>query len=95
MNIRELIELIHENNDGDFKQTLEDVEEIYLQMKLCSYQIISEFEELALDNNLCPDCCSELQVVDTYEEDRGEFWGEPATETMNILGCPNCGFIVE
>ena len=95
MNIRELIELILDANGGNWVQTKDDIDNFFVQFKLSAYQLVAEFEELALDNNLCPDCCSELQVVDTYEEDRGEFWGEPVTETINILGCPNCGFIVE
>ena len=95
MSIRELIELILDANGGDWVQTKNDIDNFFVQFKLSAYQLVAEFEELALDNNLCPDCCSELQVVDTYEEDRGEFWGEPVTETMNIVGCPNCGFVVE
>ena len=95
MNIRELIELILDANGGDWVQTKNDIDNFFVQFKLSAYQLVAEFEELALDNNLCPNCCSELQVVDTYEEDRGEFWGEPVTETMNIAGCPNCGFVVE
>ena len=34
-------------------------------------------------------------AVHAVEEDRGEFWGMPCTETMYYQYCPNCGTDVE
>lgn len=94
MSIRELVELILEFNGWDFRQTAEDIGELYMQLKLAPSQLLGEFEDICFKENKCPNCGHELKFY-TYTENRGEFWGEPVTETMNIVGCPNCGFIVE
>lgn len=36
----------------------------------------------------CLECDAEFEEPVRYEEDRGEFWGRPVTETM--WGCPMC-----
>ena len=94
MSINDLIELIYKNNNEDMEQTIDDIDYLYSQVKLTPYALVKEMEEFALIKYRCPKCGEPLQTHN-YEEDRGEFWGEPATETMNIVGCPNCGFVVE
>ena len=36
----------------------------------------------------CNNCRCEFDEIGSWEEDRGEFWGTPCSETM--YGCPNC-----
>lgn len=37
----------------------------------------------------CYDCGAVFESPASHEEDRGEFWGFPCSETVN--DCPNCG----
>lgn len=37
---------------------------------------------------ICIDCGREFDDPEVWEEDRGEFWGTPCTET--VYGCPYC-----
>ena len=36
----------------------------------------------------CVKCGTVFEHPETWEEDRGEFWGIPCSETVS--GCPNC-----
>lgn len=38
---------------------------------------------------ICRDCGFEFEEPGTYEEDRGEYWGVPCSETLCC--CPACG----
>lgn len=37
---------------------------------------------------VCNDCGRTFEELKTWEEDRGEFWGQPCYENMS--GCPYC-----
>ena len=38
---------------------------------------------------VCLDCEEVFKTPDTWEEDRGEFWGAPCSE--HFEACPKCG----
>ena len=90
MSIRELVELILEFNCDDFKQTAEDINELYRQLKLAPSQLLGEFEDICYEERKCPNCGCDLEC-EAYEEDRGEFQGIKCKEIMHELYCPNCG----
>ena len=91
MSIRELIELILDANGGDWVQTKDDIDNLYLQVKLTPYALIKEMEEFALENEKCPNCGHELNFYN-YVEDRGECQGIPVKEIMHEGYCPNCAY---
>lgn len=91
MSISDLVDLILKDNSYDYKQTREDIDNLYLEAKLCPYRFIAEFEEKALCNGYCPRCGEELKVY-SYEEDRGECCGVNVTETMYDYYCSNCDY---
>lgn len=91
MNIRELVELILEFNGWDFRQTAEDIGELYMQLKLAPSQLLGEFEDICFKENKCPNCGHELSFY-TYAEDRGECQGIQVEETMYECYCPNCDY---
>ena len=91
MSIRELIELILDANGGDWVQTKDDIDNLYLQVKLTPYALIKEMEEFALENEKCPNCGHELNFYN-YVEDRGECQGITVKEIMHECYCPNCAY---
>lgn len=91
MSIRELVELILEFNGWDFRQTAEDIGELYMQLKLAPSQLLGEFEDICFKENKCPNCGSDLEY-EAYEEDRGEFQGFECKEIMHECYCPKCDY---
>lgn len=90
MSISDLVELILENNGGDFRQTAEDIGDLYMQLKLAPSRLLGEFEDICFSENKCSNCGGDLELK-TYKEDRGEFQGFECKETMIELYCPDCG----
>lgn len=90
MSISDLVELILESNGGDFRQTAEDIGDLYIQLKLAPSRLLGEFEDICFSENKCPNCGDDLEF-ETHEEDRGEFQGFECKEIMGELYCPNCG----
>ena len=43
----------------------------------------------------CPSCGQDLEVIESYEESRGEYWGAPVYENIYIYGCSNCNYTEE
>ena len=68
MSIRELVELILEFNCDDFRQTAEDINELYRQLKLAPSQLLGEFEDICKENDRCIECGGKLktEVIDKY-----------------------------
>ena len=85
MSIRELIELILDANGGDFKQTAEDIGELYMQLKLAPSQLLGEFEDICKENDRCIKCGGKLktEVIDKYLGFK--------TEKYKITYCIECG----
>ena len=73
MSIRELVELILEFNCDDFKQTAEDIGELYRQLKLAPSQLLGEFEDICFEERKCPNCGCDLEY-ETHRE------GKPIVE---------------
>lgn len=69
-------------------------EEVLKNPELFFNNIKHILKDIAESTNCCVECGSELEVIDTYKEDRGEYWGQVCYEDVNIYGCPECGYTV-
>ena len=90
MSLNELVELILEKNGNDYEQTKADIDDIYLQMKLCPYSIIGEFEELALSQERCPECGALLECESSSE--LREYEGRLVVEKLTKRVCSKCDY---
>lgn len=96
---KELVEYISERFDG--KETVEIISDLIKKIednpRQFTVNLSNAIEEYADEMNICPICGNEIILLDTYEEDRGEFQGFPATETIYKVGCESstCGYTKE
>ena len=91
MSIRELVELILEFNGWDFRQTAEDIDDLYRQLKLAPSQLLGEFEDMCFEERKCPRCGCDLEC-EVHKEDRGEFQGFECKEIIYERYCPKCDY---
>lgn len=54
----------------------------------------NKIEEYATSRGICVKCGYEL-ILHTWKEERGEYIGSPAEETMAVYQCSGCGKIYE
>ena len=87
--IKRMVELFLEDNGGDWLQTKEDISSLFQEIKY-PVQILLAFDNMAIDNNICPNCGKEI-ITKEYEEFRGDFMGSPCYESIYEIYCPNCG----
>ena len=87
--IKRMVELFLEDNCGDWLQTKEDISSLFLEIKH-PFQILIAFDNMAIENNICPSCGEEI-ITKEHEEPRGDFMGSPCYESMYERYCPSCG----
>jgi uncharacterized protein with PIN domain len=54
-----------------------------------------EIAELKKKIGICPICDGEIIQTNTYEEDRGEYFGQPVKQKISMYKCKDCGYIKE
>lgn len=86
--IRRMVELFLEDNCGDWLQTKEDISSLFQEMRY-PVQILMEFDNMAIENNICPSC-GEGIVTKEHQELRS-FMGSPCYESIYERYCPHCG----
>jgi len=97
MNERDLVEIISEGRMMSetceiFGDILEKIEENPKEFVSNIREILTE---MSREFDICPECGLPLEPVRTCYEDRGEYWGTPTYETVNIYGCTECNYIEE
>lgn len=69
-------------------------DEICAKGSVYGRELLEALYKRALEDNLCPECYTELQQV-VWREDRGEHFGTPVSEVMTKYQCPNCKWEME
>ena len=99
MTAYELLEILKDHYKDD-KTLIEEandlLEQIHSDNKFV-YKLEDELEEYTTAKGMCPLCGNKLVVLDTEDEDRGEYMGTNAYEKVDIVGCENtwCSYIIE
>lgn len=83
-----MVELFLEDNCGDWLQTKEDISSLFQEMRY-PVQILLAFDNMAMENNICPNCGRDITIKE-YQESR-DFMGSPCYESMYERYCPSCG----
>ena len=83
-----MIELFLEDNCGDWLQTKEDISSLFQEIKY-PFQILLAFDNMAMENNICPNCGGDITIKE-YQESR-DFMGSPCYESIYERYCPHCG----
>ncbi len=95
MDERDLVELIAEGRM--ISETIEIFKEVIDRIEDNPFKFTdnlkSVLQQLCSEYNCCPECGSELELVESYEESRGEYLGVECYETVNTYGCVNCNYI--
>ena len=86
--IRRMVELFLEDNCGDWLQTKEDISSLFQEIKY-PFQILIAFDNMAMENNICPNCGGDITIKE-YQESR-DFMGSPCYESIYERYCPHCG----
>lgn len=86
--IRRMVELFLEDNCGDWLQTKEDISSLFQEIKY-PFQILLAFDNMAMENNICPNCGEDITIKE-YQESR-DFMGSPCYESIYERYCPHCG----
>lgn len=86
--IKRMIELFLEDNCGDWLQTKEDISSLFQEIKY-PFQILIAFDNMAMENNICPNCGGDITIKE-YQESR-DFMGSPCYESIYERYCPHCG----
>lgn len=86
--IRRMVELFLEDNCGDWLQTKEDISSLFQEIKY-PFQILLAFDNMAMENNICPNCGGDITIKE-YQESR-DFMGSPCYESIYERYCPHCG----
>ena len=101
MTSQELFEMIAEQLDYNKKEIVQAANELISVLENDKarerfiYDLKYERDNFALDENpICPMCTAELSVIDTWEENRGEYQGFQCSETINKIGCSICDYIL-
>ncbi len=95
----DLVEAIKDRYcNGDVRDTIIEINDLICEIHNSPSKFISELaneiEDLAVSENLCPICSSELNSS-THREFRGECHGYPAYESVTITECSNltCSYV--
>ena len=95
MDERDILDML--DRGGDMSDLIDIVGNIIEMVEDNPMMFVEDLKYALLDKcreeNCCPVCGTQLDVVGSYNEDRGEFWGRPAYETIYIYGCTDCGYI--
>lgn len=83
-----MVELFLEDNCGDWLQTKEDISSLFQEIKY-PFQILLAFDNMAMENNICPNCGGDITIKE-YQESR-DFMGSPCYESIYERYCPHCG----
>lgn len=83
-----MVELFLEDNCGDWVQTKEDISSLFQEIKY-PFQILLAFDNMAMENNICPNCGGDITIKE-YQESR-DFMGSPCYESIYERYCPHCG----
>ena len=86
--IKRMVELFLEDNCGDWVQTKEDISSLFQEMRY-PFQILLAFDNMAMENNICPNCGGDITIKE-YQESR-DFMGSPCYESIYERYCPHCG----
>lgn len=86
--IKRMVELFLEDNCGDWLQTKEDISSLFQEIKY-PFQILLAFDNMAMENNICPNCGGDITIKE-YQESR-DFMGSPCYESIYERYCPHCG----
>lgn len=96
MDERDLVDMIIERY-GFVSDAVEATKELLDRIRLDADRFVrcveEELSNTLMEYELCPECGSQMEVVDSYDEYRGEFWGSSSYETINTYGCSNCNYI--
>lgn len=92
--ILDLFESIQTNNNGDIKETLQDLTDLRDDIQASPYLYIAKLENFirakAEINHKCPKCFGDIQV--TYDgNETTEYQGVPVSEPQYIIMCKDCG----
>lgn len=97
MDERDILDML--DRGGDMSDLIDIVGNIIEMVEDNPMMFVEDLKYALLDKcreeSCCPICGTQLDVVGSYNEDRGEFWGQPAYETIHIYGCTDCGYIEE
>lgn len=83
-----MVELFLEDNGGDWLQTKEDISSLFQEIRY-PFQILIAFDDMAMDNNICPNCGKDI-ITEEHRESR-DFMGSSCYESIYERYCPNCG----
>lgn len=93
--VKDLYELILNQNNGDIEETILDCNQIISMVDNNSQRFVFDLNNIiseeAKENNRCEICGREL-VQDTYLGDAGEYMGEEVKESFTSSHCinPDC-----
>lgn len=96
----ELVQVLKEYYGHDYEEFVSVVNELIAEIQDDSnglaYRLSNELESECMDNNKCPLCGSELVVLESYYEDRGEYCGTSCVEYEEVIGCEDesCPYII-
>lgn len=97
MDEKDLINILLENREVD--EVIEIADEILDLVDKNPKIFISNIRDVLIDVckelDKCPSCGQDLEVIESYEESRGEYWGAPVYENIYIYGCSNCNYTEE
>lgn len=86
------------DHSEDKQAAYEDLKTIADEMlkdsKMYALKLHDLVVEKMVEDNICPDCYVQLDI-ETWQEDRGEYQGVIAYETMGRRKCNSCGWIEE
>ncbi|NRU52634.1 hypothetical protein [Clostridium beijerinckii] len=94
----DLIQMINRSN-FDVKDTIQYANElandIDSNFKNFTYELREENYSLADRTGRCRKCGESLEIIDQWNESRGEMCGREVHEKMYKFGCTSCGYIKE
>ena len=98
MDLTELIQIINRdcyNTEETIQLVNELINEIDKDAKKFIYNLSNHLEEFSESKNKCPLCGSDIIIIDEWEEDRGEYLGQPCKEKVYKYGCESstCNYI--
>ena len=92
----DMVQMINRNNH-DPSETIKDLNELLEDIENLSWKkrLIEEKLDYCDRTFSCPDCGTPLEIIDKWEESRGEMMGREVYEEMCTVGCTKCNYIKE
>lgn len=94
----ELILAIKDYCDNDNKETVEQVNDLLVQLmdnpRKFTNQLANELKEFCTSHDLCEQCGSKIELLKS-DQVQEEYQGFSVDREENTYGCSECGYIIE